>query len=125
MPHVDVDRRMETPAFFAALLIEYQEKNRMTTERITEIRASRALQEKLIFHFEEKVNGAVECLVAATSPAEEASNGKAMDIDLFQALREKIRQTRTMLAEKTNETTSETISQDDEMGITRSFRSVP
>lgn len=124
MPHVDVDRRMETPAFFAALFIEYQEKNTMTAERISEIRKSHALQQKLILHFEKKVNDAVEGLVAATLPAEEASNEKTLDIDLFQALREKVRQTRIKSADKTNGTTSETTSRDDEMGLTRSFRSL-
>lgn len=117
MPHVDVDRRMETPLFFAALLIEYKEKKTITAGRITEIRKSPELQQQLIFSFERKVDEVVEDLVTVT-PSEEITDEKTMGIDLFQALKERVHQARMELAEKTSNETS----QSDEMGLTNSFR---
>lgn len=106
MPLVDVERRMETPAFFAALLIDYQENNTITAQRIAEIRESLVVQQQLIRNFEKKTAPVVaENLIAVPLSEEhinvvEVDDEKTRYVDLFKALREKVLKTRLELDER-------------------------
>ncbi|MFJ1269333.1 hypothetical protein ACD661_12265 [Legionella lytica] len=120
MPHVDVDRHMETPLFFAAILIEYKEKNTISASRINEIRKSLVLQKQLVLNFEAKVNECIDDLTAAPL-SKEITEEKTTDVDLLQTLRERVQETRIELIEKTSNSTDE----ENEMGLTGSFHFLP